>query len=306
MKSKNISTANIKILICCHKPCELPRNLENIFIPIHVGAAISNWESSIQRDDQLEGNPCNNISKKNKSYCELTAMYWAWKNLQRIYPNTEYIGLCHYRRYFSFNENSYFVDSIIKKGNEIEQYELNLPKLYKLLKKSNIILSKKRIYPYSIDIDYKVSHVSEDMKILQQVIHELYPEYDVDMYKILLCNNKFSPYNMFIMKWKHFDNYCSWLFLVLEECERRINITNYSDVQKRIWGYMAERLLNVWVHHNIRDISFLNIIQYGDSLKRQSWFCSGINNFRKECSFLLGRIYNLNLNRYKTTLDNKL
>ena len=40
------------------------------------------------------------ISNKNDSYCELTGMYWALKNLK----NVDVIGLCHYRRYFDFHK----------------------------------------------------------------------------------------------------------------------------------------------------------------------------------------------------------
>ena len=78
------------------------QNSDEIFFPIHVGAAISNVTLGIQRDDQINGSYCDNISSKNKSYCELTALYWAWKNIKKIYPDLEYIGLNHYRRYFSF------------------------------------------------------------------------------------------------------------------------------------------------------------------------------------------------------------
>ena len=88
MEMKELDSSKIKILVCCHKPCDLPQ--DDIFLPIQVGAAISNVDLGIQRDDQLNGHSCDNISAKNQSYCELTAVYWAWKNIKKLYPDLEY------------------------------------------------------------------------------------------------------------------------------------------------------------------------------------------------------------------------
>ena len=84
-----------KILVCCHKPADIPDN--GIFLPVHCGKALSDKDLGMTGDDTGD-----NISAKNPNYCELTALYWAWKNLK----GTEYIGLYHYRRFFSFK----FVD----------------------------------------------------------------------------------------------------------------------------------------------------------------------------------------------------
>jgi hypothetical protein len=58
---------------------------------------------------------------------------------------------------------------------------------------------------------------------------------------------------MFLMNWNDFDRYCSWLFELLEKVERTIDITHYNPVQKRIFGYMAERLFNVWLYAEKRN-----------------------------------------------------
>ena len=50
-------------------------------------------------EGMLLDNEGDNISFKNKSYCELTTQYWAWKN-----QTADYYGFCHYRRYFSFSK----------------------------------------------------------------------------------------------------------------------------------------------------------------------------------------------------------
>ena len=277
MKNKiTLTKESIKILICCHKPCELPLNPDGIFLPIQVGAAISNINLGIQRDDQVNGIPCDNISSKNKSYCELTALYWAWKNIKKIYPDLKYIGLNHYRRYFSFNKKNFFDDSIRMSEKEVVNYNLNKNKLEKILSKYDAVMAKPRMYPYPLEIDYSVCHVSDDIRTLKQIIHELSPEYDCDFYKVITSNNKLSHYNMNIIKWNDFDAYCTWLFKILFEAEKRINIANYSDVQSRIFGYMAERLFNVWVEHTQLKKKYLNIIKFSnDNVQKK------INQFKR-------------------------
>ena len=81
---------DIKILVASHKKAEMPE--DGIYLPVHVGRALHpDREFGYQSD--AEGD---NISIKNPYYCELTALYWAWKNLK-----ADYVGLAHYRRHFS-------------------------------------------------------------------------------------------------------------------------------------------------------------------------------------------------------------
>lgn len=273
--------SRLKIIVCCHKSCELPEN--NIFLPIQVGAAIADVDLGMQRDDQTDGQPCDNISAKNKSYCELTAMYWAWKNLKKIYPDLEYIGLNHYRRYFAFDESTFVEDSIIKQENTVKDYKINQDKLAKWLSKGYIIMAKKRQLPFALDVDYAYCHVRDDFKTLQSVIHDLYPEFDDTFDKVLIRNNELAHYNMFVMGWNDFDKYCSWLFDILFECEKRINISLYNPVQKRIFGYMAERLFNVYASKVFKKIKSLNIYKFDNKgrsniktlMKKIRCFCVG-------------------------------
>ena len=82
----------LTMLVCCHKE-DIMATAEP-YMPLQVGKDISKIDLNIQGD-----NTGDNISCKNQSYCELTGMYWAWKNLK----NVDYVGLCHYRRYFDFH-----------------------------------------------------------------------------------------------------------------------------------------------------------------------------------------------------------
>ena len=98
-----MNKTDTKILVCCHTN-DIYKSDEQYF-PIHVGKEISDKIINIQGD-----NTGDNISEKNKSFCELTGMYWAWKNL----PKSDYIGLCHYRRYFDFTSKfSFSIISIL-------------------------------------------------------------------------------------------------------------------------------------------------------------------------------------------------
>ena len=263
MKGKvTLNKDNCKILICCHKPCELPPNPDGLFLPIQVGAAISDVDLGMQRDDQVNGEPCDNISAKNKSYCELTALYWAWKNIKKLYPNLEYIGLNHYRRYFSFDKKNCFDDAVILPENEVKKYELDKSKLEKILSKYDVLMAKPRVYPYSLEVDYSVNHVSDDIKTIGKLIHDNYSDYYSDFLSVITCNNKLSHYNMTVIGWNDFCKYCEWIFSVLNKAENIINIANYNAIQSRIWGYLAERLFNVWIVHNNQNIKFLNIIKF--------------------------------------------
>lgn len=290
MKNGLFDFSQIKILVCCHKKSNLPNS--QIFLPIHVGAAISNEDLSIQRDDQLNGEACDNISSKNKSYCELTAMYWAWKNIKKLYPNIKYIGLNHYRRYFNFNKNYY--DHYTFPENSASKYVLNTNKLIRYLKKDVSIVAKGKIYPYSLYIDYCVCHLSEDIKILEKIIIDLYPEYLNSFVRIVRENNILSHYNMFVMSYDKFNSYCEWLFKILAEAERRINIENYSVYQTRIFGYMAERLFNVWLYHNKINIKYIPINWYVDNKK----ILNVVNYFRRNFKFKLSFVLNLGIKKY--------
>lgn len=252
----------IKILVCCHKKTDLPQDVSGILFPIHVGAAISNTDLGIQRDDLLNGKPCDNISSKNCSYCELTAMYWAWKNIKKLYPNLEYIGLNHYRRYFLLNQISFYKQLFIKKESEIFSYGLPLKKLNRLLSDDFTIIPSRKIYAYPLAYDYALAHHYEDLKIFVKIASEKNPKCTDVLKKHLLHNNKLSHFNMFIMKWDNFDKYCKWLFDTLEETEKYINISNYSSVQRRIYGYMAERLLNVFCQSENLKTKYVPVVQY--------------------------------------------
>ena len=86
---------DIKIIVAAHKKYWMPD--DDMYLPLHVGAEGKTDENGQPLDlGYTKDNTGDNISSKNANYCELTGMYWAWKNL-----DADYIGLAHYRRHFS-------------------------------------------------------------------------------------------------------------------------------------------------------------------------------------------------------------
>lgn len=246
---------NAKILVCCHKKdlCVT----DSPYFPIHVGKALSNMELNIPGD-----NTGDNISRRNDRYCELTGLYWAWKNLK----NTDIIGLCHYRRYFDFHNQQKKGFPIIEyPSSDFENFDYSVPNnILTQLKNDEIIVSK----PYigmPVILDYCVNHVSDDIKILKEVIRTSCDERYYIAFKKVMLQNKIRFANMFVMRWERFDAYCSWLFKILFEVENRINIENYSPYQRRIFGFMSERLLNVYILAEKMTMKEFPIISFNDN-----------------------------------------
>ena len=288
---KTVDVNNTKIIICCHKPCRLPNN--DVFLPVHVGAAISKFDLGIQRDDQVNGETCDNISSKNPNYCELTAMYWAWKNIKKMFPDLKYIGLNHYRRYFEFEHAHSIKDIFVKNENDVEQYKFDTAKMISILQNNDVIVAKKKQYQYPLYIDYCLCHMSDDLRVLRSVIGDKCPVYMDAFDSVMMRNGALAPYNMNILGWETFDMYCSWLFSILTEVEQRINISNYNNVQARIFGYMAERLWNVFFVHQKLKVKELPILWFVDGVSQHSWaYCLLRNLWAKASNLILGLGHN--------------
>jgi hypothetical protein len=152
----------------------------------------------------------------------------------------EYVGLCHYRRYLALDRCKTDCDGIcVAELPSMRNYKHIINRI---LSKHQVIMAKRKIYPYNLRVDYSVCHCSDDYRVIKQIIHDLYPEYDNSFMFIFERNNKLSHYNIFISSYSFLTAYCEWLFAILFEAERWINIGNYNDIQKRIFGYLDERL----------------------------------------------------------------
>lgn len=277
---------NVKILVCCHKQDVMAT--ESPYMPIHVGKAISKVELGIQGDDTG-----NNISSKNQSYCECTGMYWAWKNFKKV----DVIGLCHYRRYFDFHHQCKWPLSIEAfKTEHFSQMDLSIPDdIIRKVVNGSVVIAKPLIYPMPLIYDYAYCHVSEDIRIIETIIRETTDRQYSEAFNVVMRHNgKLSHFNMFLMSWKDFDAYCSWLFPILEEGERRIDISNYNPVQRRIWGYLAERLFNVWLYAEHKHTIKKPVIWMNDKASNLSRFHVMFIKIRRSLSY---RFIGFSLNR---------
>lgn len=241
------------ILVCCHKQDYFYRD-EN-YLPIQVGKAISNIDLGIQGDDLGE-----NISSLNRNYCELTAHYWYWKNCKL----SQYVGLNHYRRYFDFvHKLSYGSITVNVSEEQIKSNPPVLPDLDTLFSRCDIVLSKQHHTKLPVSWDYCMAHIKDDLEILQQVIKKLYPDYMEAYSHVMDLSNKYSPFNMFITHRGIFARYSEWLFDILFEVARKNRISAYPN-QARVFGYMSERLLNVYVYHHKLRVKYLPVIVVTD------------------------------------------
>ena len=231
---------NTKILVCCHKKDIMA--VQEPYFPIQLGKTLTEVDLGITTD-----NTGDNISYKNLSFCELTGIYWAWKNLK----NTDVIGLCHYRRYFDFHGICQsFKPYTTYPSSSFSSIDLSVPNdvIYDAYC-GTIIIPRKENYPTSVLSHFNNGHSSFDMYVVKDIIKKDYDDkFSQAFWKVLVINNKLNICNMFIMNWENFDAYCTWIFDILEKAEKRIDITNYPPYQQRLYGFLAERLFNVWIY----------------------------------------------------------
>ncbi len=210
---------NVKVIVAAHKPYAMPE--DTMYLPLQVGSALHN-PIGYTRDDSGD-----NISAKNPYFCELTGLYWAWKNLE-----ADAVGLAHYRRHFG------------KKADKL----LTGDEASALLQQAEAILPKKRQYY----IENLYSHYAntlqvEPLDITGEIIKEQYPAFYPEFDR-LKKRTSAHMFNMLIMRKEVFDRYCTWLFAILFELEKRVPTEGMDSFHARFFGRVSELLLDVWLN----------------------------------------------------------
>lgn len=214
------------IYICTHKAFPVP-DLEG-YIPIRVGAAKPEIPGSCSDDTG------DNIAEKNPNFCELTALYWIWKN-----TDDPFKGLVHYRRYFGKSNLSSSREKIFR-----------YPELEEMIGAADIILPYVEHFKQNAKEEILISCCTPEIFAeLRNVVKEETPEYLED-FDEFWSGNRSVLFNMMFSGKQVFDDYCSWLFRILFELEARIDISGFDSYRARIFGFLSERLLTVWVRHN--------------------------------------------------------
>lgn len=195
-----------------------------------------------------------NIADKNCYYSELTGCYWAWKN-----SDADYIGICHYRRYLLNEEGSFFTKEQI--AEILKEYDLITTK----------VLTLNFPYEYGFSKNHKPYYLEE----LHKLIRDDYPEI-LSTYETLVggVNTLFG--NMLICKRGLFDAYHSWLFDILFNLESRIVIDEPDSYHRRIFGFISEFLLYVYVVYNGLKVKHTMVGMVGEKtevkdIKKKLW-----------------------------------
>lgn len=196
----------IKVIIATHTDYKMPK--EDYYLPVFAGAALSDKKLPYQKDDEGD-----NISLKNPYYSELTALYWAYRNLR-----ADYIGLCHYHRYMDI------------RNIDISKYKLILPK-------------KRHYFIETAYSQYAHAHTSKGLDTARIIIERDHPDY-LSSFDICMKKRSLHIYNMFIMEYELFIEYCDFLFDILFKTEEMLG------EEYRLYGYISERLLDVFIHKN--------------------------------------------------------
>ncbi len=222
----------LRIIVAAHKPYPMPD--DPVYLPIQVGAG-GKQSIGFTRDDSGD-----NISEKNRSYCELTGLYWAWKNLDALA-----LGLSHYRRHFA--------EPYGGNGREIELGEKRIGHILsgetatKLLSEADVLVPRKRRYfieslfghyAHTLDPDHLVE--------ARAIIAAKMPEYITTLDDVYSRTWGYM-FNMFVMSWELTDDYCSWLFPILDELYEKLYDPNAEDFEARFIGRVSEILFNVWL-----------------------------------------------------------
>jgi hypothetical protein len=235
------------VYVAAHKPYEIAP--ESVYSPVHVGHTSAKNDIGFLGDDAGH-----NISQKNENYCELTAIFWAAYN-----SSDDRIGLVHYRRYFA---GSGWRGTAT--GAEIDLW----------LSSADIVVPRPRNYVIeTIRSHYARAHHESDLDAARAAVATLTPEY-LPSFDAIMNGRRLSLYNMFITRAELLREYADWVFPLLEETEKTIPVESYGPQQARVFGYLGERLFNVWLHHNserilVRHIKVVNL--EGENLIKKGW-----------------------------------
>lgn len=257
----------VVVAVIAHKPYRIPK--DPIYLPLHVGATLH----PEVLPEWAQDNDGDNISVRNPAYSELTGLYWLWKNV-----NATYKGIVHYRRHFA-------TQNIVRRLFTRDRFNriAREHEICGLLQDHDILVPKKRNYYIETVYSHYIHTIQDGENQLintRAVIKEHEPSY-IPAFDLVMASRKAHMFNMLIMSQEKLDEYCSWLFPILEQLDRRIDSSNYDAFNMRYPGRISEMLLDVWLKtkgYEYKELPVLNT--------------EPVNWWKKGTSFLMAKFRN--------------
>ena len=232
----------IPIYVCCHQQCRLPDN--ELLVPIQAGRAAAGFRLDMAGDDSGE-----NISLRNQNFCELSVLYWIWRNTEH-----DCFGLCHYRRFFNLVGDGTDLESLedftAQSGHTAENLQ-QLMESYDLI----VPAAKSKENGSSLYKLYAAAHHLNDMNLALAIIRDVYPEMIPAAQNVIFKQTRAYYKNMMICRRDFADVYCRWLFDVLRRLDNLIypQLDKRTPYQQRVYGFLGERLFNIFLEYYRRD-----------------------------------------------------
>ena len=248
--------------------------------PGYISLLVGEHDGEFPESKILRDTVGDSIAAKNPHYCELTGLYWIWKNA----PHTKYVGLCHYRRFFWLANPSPRWGMKTVRPQDLPEL-IDASHIEALMSGYDAILPRPQFHAYSIEREYGLAHHLEDLHTCERIIAERYPGMVSAMHRALNSNRLYYC-NMFILPWDTFQAYMQWLFDVLFRAEREIRIDENDHYQRRVFGFLAERLLNVYAEAQGWHIHELPLLFTGQPA--QQWKNNWCYKLKKQQRMLWG------------------
>ncbi|MCR5548016.1 MAG: DUF4422 domain-containing protein [Bacteroidales bacterium] len=244
-------------------------NGNRVYRVIRVGNSVGDNVADSKgwlRDDTGES-----MAGENPWYCELTALYWNWKNM-----DAGITGLVHYRRFFVNSRlGSQSIAGDILTGEQIKR----------ILDGHRIILPPKVAKPKGRSSLYRHKSPEDQDRhwlVIESIIQQYYPSFLRAFTHVLYESHATYCLNMFITTRELMDEYCEWLFDVLKKYDDAIAGRGESRMP-RVDGFLSEVLLQVWVEHRFRrnEIYYVPVMQVRDDMDYY---------YGKSCSSMIRRM----------------
>lgn len=259
-----------KILVACHKPSDLLKN-ESV-MPIHVGRAVAKAEVAEGRrsakelawmTNEMPGDDTgDNISDLNGQLCEMTALYWAWKNYQKL-GNPDYVGLMHYRRHFIFDpkytrQSKNMFEMFVRADDKyLATVKADPKNIAEVVGKYDFAITDwtKNAFGYNNYKQFKNSpgHIGEHLDRALSILEKDHPSYAKAARDYMQKEKAGLFCNMFVAQREIFFDYCEWIFGILFKLHKTIDYSELSINERRSVAFIAERLTAIYFYKRMQE-----------------------------------------------------